>query len=320
MAKNQNSVLGSILATTFALTFFVNAAKAAFPERPVTYVIPFGVGGESGIAARLQQPIFKTITGQDLVIKFRPGGGGAVAWSQLNTMNSDGHTIVGVNLPHILLQPLRGAKYKTKDIATVHIFHYTPHALLVRRASRYKNLQDLIATMNAKPGKVSFSGSGRGTANHLAKAWFDKRLQARSAYQAHKGTAAAMAAMLQEKVDASWAYTTAAVKYDDQIRMLAVAMLERHPKFLDVPTFRELGYDFIGGAYRGIAVPKSSPEELRLKISNIFGEIGFDPNFEKAKLEIGFVPIDIGYEKIPKFLKAQRLEYLPLAREAGIID
>ena len=72
MAKNQNSVLGSILATTFALTFFVNAAKAAFPERPVTYVIPFGVGGESEIAARLQQPIFKTITGQDLVINFVP--------------------------------------------------------------------------------------------------------------------------------------------------------------------------------------------------------------------------------------------------------
>ena len=235
-------------------------------------------------------------------------------------MNSDGYTIVGVNLPHNILQPLRGAKYKTRDIATAHIFHYTPHALLVRRESHYKNLKDLIATMNTKPGTVSFSGSGRGRANHLAKAWFDKRLQTRSAYQAHKGTAAAMAAMLQEKVDASWAYTRAAVRYNDQTRMLAVAMLERHPKFLDVPTFKELGYNFVGGAYRGIAVPKSTPEELRLKISNLFKEIGFDPNFEKAKLKIGFMPIDIGYEKIPEFLKTQRCKYLPLAREAGIID
>ena len=105
----------------------------------------------------------------------------------------------------------------------------------MRRESHYKNLKDLIATMNTKPGTVSFSGSGRGRANHLAKAWFDKRLQTRSAYQAHKGTAAAMAAMLQEKVDASWAYTTAAVKYNDQTRMLAVAMLERHPKFFRRP-------------------------------------------------------------------------------------
>ena len=103
-----------------------------------------------------------------------------------------------------------------------------------------------------------------------------------------------MAAMLQEKVDASWAYTTTAVKYNEQTRMLAAAMLERNPKFLDVPTFKELGYSFVGGAYRGIAVPKSTPEELRLKISNLFKGIGFDPNFEKAKLKIEFMPIDIG--------------------------
>jgi|TARA_Y100000814_G_scaffold151874_1_gene110707 tripartite-type tricarboxylate transporter receptor subunit TctC len=90
--------------------------------------------------------------------------------------------------------------------------------------------------------------------------------------------------------------------------------------FLDVPTFKELGYSFVGGAYRGIAVPKSTPEELRLKISNLFKGIGFDPNFEKAKLKIEFMPIDIGYEKIPEFLKTLRLKYLPLAREAGIID
>ena len=61
MAKEEISLLGSVLATTFALTIFASAAKAAFPEQPVTYVIPFGVGAESGITARLQQPIFKTI-------------------------------------------------------------------------------------------------------------------------------------------------------------------------------------------------------------------------------------------------------------------
>ena len=320
MAKNPIALWGPILVIIVALTFFVSAAKAAFPERPVTYVIPFGVGGESGATARLQQPIFKSITGQDLVIKYRPGGGGAVAWSKLNAMSGDGHTIFGINLPHILLQPLRGAEYKTRDIAVVHIFHYTPHALLVRGESHYKNLRDLIAVMRAKPGKVSFSGSGRGTANHLAKAWFDKQVQARTAYQAHKGTAAAMSAMLQEKVDASWAYTTAAVKYSDQIKILAIAMVERHPKFPDVPTFRELGFDFVGGAYRGIAVPNSTPEELRFKISKLFGEIGSDPNFMKEKTKIGFVPIDIGYEKIREFLQDRKAEYLPFAKGTGIIE
>jgi tripartite-type tricarboxylate transporter receptor subunit TctC len=313
------TLFGTALGMALA-ALLVWPAAAEFPEKPVTYVIPFGAGGESGITARLQSPIFKQNNGQDLVIKYRPGGGGAVVWSQLNTMRGDGYTIVGVNLPHIMLQPLRGADYKTEDLAVVHMFHYTPHAVLVRKESAYKTLQDLIDTMNEKPGKVAFSGSGRGTANHLAQLWFDERLRARSAYNAYKGTAAAIEGLLQEQVDASWAYTTAAVKYSGQLRMLAVAMEARHPKFPDVPTFRELGFDFVGGAYRGIAVPSSTSEAIRHKISNIFGEIGFDPDYIAKKSELGFVPIDVSYEKIPAFLESRRIEYLPLARESGIIE
>ena len=306
-------------ATFAALLAWSLPAAAEFPEKPVDYIIPFGAGGESGITARLQQPVVKKLTGQDLVVKYRPGGGGAVAWSQLNEMSDDGHTLIGVNLPHILLQPLRGANYKTEDLGIVHIFHYTPHAILVREESQYKTLKDLIKVMNAKPGKVSFSGSGRGTANHLAQVWFDERLRAKSAYNGKKGTAAAIAALLDEQVDASWAYTTAAVKYGDKLRMLAVAMEKRHPKFPDVPTFRELGYDFVGGAYRGVAVPKSTTEKIRLKISEIFGRIGDDPAFKSRKSELGFVPLSIGYKDIAAFMTSRRVEYLPLAREAGLI-
>lgn len=294
--------------------------KAEYPEKSVEYVIPFGAGGESGITARLQQPVFQRLTKQDLVIKYRPGGGGAVAWSQLNEMSDDGHTIIGVNFPHILLQPLRGANYKTEDLAVIHIFHYTPHAVVVREESQYKTLADLIETMNAKPGKVSFSGSGRGTANHLAQVWFDERLRTKSAYNGFKGTAAAVAALFDERVDAGWAYTTAGVRYGGKLRMLAVAMDKRHTNFPDVPTFRELGYDFVGGAYRGVAVPNTTPEEIRVRISDIFAQIGKDPAYLARKAELGFVPLSIGYKDIPAFMTSRRVEYLPFAREAGLID
>ena len=320
MSRYRTGISRLGAATFAALLAWSMPAVAEFPEKPVDYIIPFGAGGESGITARLQQPVFMKLTGQDLVVKYRPGGGGAVAWSQLNEMPDDGHTLIGVNLPHILLQPLRGANYKTEDLGIVHIFHYTPHAILVREESQYKTLEDLIKVMNAKPGKVSFSGSGRGTANHLAQVWFDERLRAKSAYNGKKGTAAAVAALLDEQVDASWAYTTGAVKYGDKLRMLAVAMEKRHPKFPDVPTFRELGYDFVGGAYRGVAVPKSTTEGIRLKISELFGRIGDNPAFKARKSELGFVPLSIGYRDIPAFMTSRRVEYLPLAREAGLIE
>ena len=91
MARYGRSLLGRISTTLAALTLFISAASADYPERPIDYVIPFGAGGESGITARLQQSVFKTITGQDIVVKYRPGGGGAVAWSQLNAMTGDGY-------------------------------------------------------------------------------------------------------------------------------------------------------------------------------------------------------------------------------------
>ena len=75
--------------------------------------------------------MFKRITGQDLIIEYKPGGGGALIWSAMKTMPDDGYTIVGFNLPHVIIQPARGAHYKTGDVAGVYIFHYTPNALIV---------------------------------------------------------------------------------------------------------------------------------------------------------------------------------------------
>ena len=106
------------------------------PRRPgrrgsVNYVIPFNPGGESDVAARFQQPLFEQLTGQQLIIQYQTGAGGAQAWSQLNGMAGDGSTIMGTNLPHLILQPMTASVgYQTDDITNVYWFHYTPDAIL----------------------------------------------------------------------------------------------------------------------------------------------------------------------------------------------
>src|SRR4029450_10389943 len=98
----------------------------------VQYVIPFAPGGESDIAARLQAQVFKAKYGQEMIVVNKPGRGGGLAWSQMNNMPGDGYTIVGVNLPHIVLQPLEaGANFKTEDVTPVYFFHYTPDPIIV---------------------------------------------------------------------------------------------------------------------------------------------------------------------------------------------
>src|SRR3546814_10733834 len=88
-------------------------------------------------------------------------------------------------------------------------------------------------------------------------------------YVPFKGTGAAVTALLGEQVSAEWGYTSVGASHKDQVRMLAVAMDERHPQFPDVPTFNELGYELSSGAYRGVAVPKSTPEELDRKSTRL---------------------------------------------------
>src|SRR5688572_15102975 len=141
MRRREFVIAGGALAASLALP-----ARAAYPEKPVRYIIAFAPGGESDIAARLQQSVWRRKFGQELVIESKPGAGGALAWSQLNGFPGDGYTIMGTNLPHIVLQPLEGnVQYKTEDITTVHFFQYTPDGIVVRNESPFRTYQDLVA-------------------------------------------------------------------------------------------------------------------------------------------------------------------------------
>ena len=316
MAQGRRFTLGLAAAITAGLT----AAAVAFPTKSVDYIIPFGPGGESDITARLQQPFFRKMFGQELVVSYKPGGGGAVGWAELNNMPGDGHTIMGVNLPHLVLQPAqKKVGYTTDDITTVYWFHFTPDAIVVKADSPYKTLADLIADAKANPGKVTFSGSGKGTANHLAQVRFDKMAGIKTTYVAFAGTGPSNTALLGGQTTAAWGYTTSAAAMDDQARVLAVAMEKRHPKYPDAPTFKELGFDLVSGAYRGIAVPKSTPEDIRRKLAEMIGKINADPEFQKKMLDGGFAMLDVPYEKNADFMKARSQEFIEAAKEGGIL-
>lgn len=303
-----------ILAATLAVPTYAQV------EGPVNYIIPFGPGGESDISARLQQPFFKDKFGQDLVISYQPGGGGAVGWASLNGLSDDGQTIMGVNLPHIVIKPAqKDVGFTTADLNTFYMFHFTPDAIVVPAGSPYQTLSDLIDDAKANPGQVTMSGSGKASANHLAQIKFDKMAGIQTTYVPFKGTGASVTALLGNQVKAQWGYTTVGAAQGEAVRMLAVAMEERHPLFPDVPTFKELGFDMVGGAYRGIALPKSASAETTKMWSDMIGEINADPEFQKKMLDGGFALLDVGADDMADFMAARSEEYINDAREAGLI-
>ncbi|MCH9808084.1 MAG: tripartite tricarboxylate transporter substrate binding protein [Alphaproteobacteria bacterium] len=296
------------------------ALAADFPSKPINYIIPFNAGGESDISARFQQSVWEKHTGgQPVVIQYQAGAGGAQAWSKLNGMEADGHTVMGINLPHTVLQPMiKDVGYQTDDLTPVHYFHYTPNAIFVSKDSKFKTLQDLIDHAKANPGAVTFAGSGSNSANHLAQAQFDQLAGVKTTYIPFTGTGPSVTAVLGNQTMAGFNYAPSGLNQGDAMRMLAVASEERMPAFPDVPTFKELGFDLVGGAYRGVSVPKDTPEEIRKKVSDIVAAINADPEFRKKMEAGGFVLTEVTYDKMEAFVESKKGEYAKAAELLGL--
>jgi tripartite-type tricarboxylate transporter receptor subunit TctC len=304
-----------------AIVFAVLAtASAAYPDKPVQYIIPFAAAGESDFAARLQAQVFQAKYKQEMIVLNKPGAGGALVWSQMNTMPGDGHTVIGVNLPHIVLQPLEpDAQFKTEDITPVYFFHYTPDALIVGADSPFKTFADLVKAAREKPDAVTIAGSGTNSANHVAAVRLDREMKIKTTYVPFKGTGDLIASVLGGHVSATMSYSTLAIQQKGKMRMLAVATEKRLPQFPDVPTFRELGMNWVDGAYRGVGVPKSTPPAVRKEVSDMMDAINKDPELRKRMVEGGFEVVDVTLEMMPAFMKERTQEYLNSAKTLGLV-
>jgi tripartite-type tricarboxylate transporter receptor subunit TctC len=296
------------------------AAAQPCPERNVQYWQAFPPGGESDLSARHQQTVLKKRCGSiDTVIQYKAGAGGALMWSQMNQLPGDGANIVGINLPHIVFQPIEGqVQYKTADITPVYWFHYTPDLLVVPASSPIKNFADFIAAAKKDPGKLSLGGSGLNSANHAAHERLNAAFGVKTIYVPFKGTGDMANAVLGSQIDGAMTYTTFAINNSTRLRALAVAMERRHPLMPDVPTFRELGVNWIDGAYRGIGVPKSTSPEQRRRISDLWAQLNNDPEMKDLAARNGFELVNVGVDQMDAFMRERSAIYTEGAARLGL--
>ncbi len=314
MRRLPFAALGLLLAAA-------GAAAQPCPDKNVMYWQAFPPGGESDISARHQQVVLKKkCPAIDTIVQYKAGAGGSVMWSQMNTLPGDGVNIVGINLPHMVFQPLEGqVQYKTEDITPVFWFHYTPDALVVREASPIKTFQDFIRVAKEGAGKLNLGGSGLNSANHAAHERLNGSFNVKTAYVPFKGTGDMVNALLGGHIDGAMSYTAFAVNNKSTVRALAVAMEKRHPLMPDVPTFRELGVDWIDGAYRGIGMPKSTPPEARKRMSDLWAALNADPEMKELAAKSGFELVNVGVDQMEPFMKERVRIYTDVAKRMGLV-
>ena len=316
----MNSRTAPLLLAVIGLAAGFAAHAQTCPDRNLMYWQAFPAGGESDIAARHQQTLLKKVCPNiETVVQYKPGAGGGLMWSQMNQLPGDGYNVVGINLPHIVFQPLEGqVQYKTEDVVPVYWFHYTPDALVVAESSPYRTFQDFIKAAKAKPGEISLGGSGLNSANHGAHERLDATFGIKTTYVPYKGTGDMTVAVIGGHVGGAMSYTAFAINNKGKVRALAVAMDKRHPLLPDTPTFKELGVDWVDGAYRGIGVPKSTPPEARKRLSDLWAKINDDPHMKELAAQSGFELVNVGQDKMDAFMKDKIQIYTESAKRLGL--
>ncbi len=296
------------------------ALAQACPEKNVMYWQAFPAGGESDLSARHQQAVLKkkcpTI---ETIVQYKPGAGGGLMWSQINQLPGDGYNIVGINLPHIVLQPLEGqVQYKTADITPVYWFHYTPDAIIVPESSPIKTFQDLVKMAKAKPGDLTLAGSGTNSANHAAHEKLNQVANIKTTYVPFKGTGDLSTAVLGSHVSGAMSYSAFAINNKGKLRAIAVAMDQRHPLLPDTPTFKELGFNWVDGAYRGIGMPRSTPADARKRMSDLWASINNDPEMKALAAKSGFELVNVGVDRMEPFMRERTHAYMDVAKRMGL--
>lgn len=293
-------------ATTLAVAALSCApAHADYPDKPIVVAVQSGPGGSAEIGVRLAAPSLEKCLGVPIVVLNKPGANGDVAYSYLNTAAPDGYTLAIVNVPGVVANSL--AKERDYDL---HKFTYLGSLtggnimISVLRDKPWQTLEELFAHIKESGKPIPISSGGIGSSEHLALLQIEKLIPGvRFQLIPFNDTAASMAALLGGHVELT--ATSQAESYQDQVRTLAIAAPERIEVLPDVPTFKELGIDIVGGSNHTYAGPPGLPDDVAAKLAGCLEETGKDPEYLKTTKDRNFPPIIRNAAETKAFVESQ---------------
>jgi tripartite-type tricarboxylate transporter receptor subunit TctC len=315
MPRKSSAVILAVLALSLCAVTGWSQSKS-YPARQLSYLIPFDPGGQSDVEARRQQPHLSRILGQQVIIDYKVGGGGALGWRELVRSKPDGYLFCGFNIPHTILQPLQqDVGYKTAQLVPVALFQRTPIGLAVPANSPYKTLKDFIDAAKKDPAKLSVGGSSFFSGPHFATLLFEKLAGIKLSYVPFTGAAPQITALLGGHTDAGMTFSNDLVRFKDKTRILALATEERMEEFPDIPTFKELGFDLVESVDRGVVVPPKTPAEVVAKLEAAFLEIAKNPEIQAEMKKQGFVPLAMGAAETKAYLDKLTAQYAAMLKD-----
>lgn len=290
-------ILAAALAATvltFGTVSTASAADDAYPQRSITMLCAWGAGGGSDAVARMIAGIMEKDLGQPIKVVNQTGGGGNIAFSSLMRAKPDGYTIGQVTAELAMNHWQNPAvKITYADFEPLALVNLDAATVTISATAPYKTYEEFVQYIKDNPGKVRAASTSVGGIWHIAMGqWLTALGLPTNAitWIPTSGAAEAMKEMAAGGVDAAFAQLSecATMYQTGKAIPLAVMADKRDPKYPDVPTLKELGVDVSIGTWRGFAVPKGTPDDIKARLTAAIKKAASDPQFTTFMQERGF--------------------------------
>jgi len=275
----------NLLLTGAATLVGLGGAQAArWPERPITFICPWPVGGTADATMRALCQAASRVLGQPIAVDNRAGAAGMLGLKAMASAKPDGYTIGQIpisvtrfsQLGSVAIDPFKDLTYIARTSAQT-------FGIAVRAESPWSSLRDMVMDAKTRPGKINYGTSGVGGATHVGMEEFALAAGIELNHIPYKGGAPALQDLMGGQIDAladssSWAPHV----QSGRLRLLATWGATRTQAFPQVPTLRDAGFDVVVDAPNGVGAPRGLTPDIELRLREAFRVATASPEFAAA--------------------------------------
>lgn len=304
------------------LTLLVGAANAAFPEKPVRLVVPFAPGGGTDLIARTLGHEMSKDLGQPVIIENKPGAGTMIGTDNVAKSAPDGYSVVVASFAHAI-NPVFQTKLvygSNTAFAPVILIGRGPNVLVVRTASPYKSVADLLAAAKSSPEKLTYASQGAGTSAHLAGELFANLAKVKLTHIPYRGAGPALTDLMGGQVDMMFA-TAAAVSTlieNGKLRVLGVTTDEPSAAYKGVAPIATTVPNYRVESWYGLFVPAGTPSAVIDRLNEAARKAARSPDFVR-KLEHEGLVINAGSpSELDSYVQAEEKRWAQIIKDNNI--
>jgi len=317
----RNSLkLFALIAVAVALATAAGVQAAEYPRKPINVLIGFAPGGGSDVMLSMVRPHLEKLFKTTMVPVYKPGSGADIAFTELAMSKPDGYTVGITTTPQVPINPIvRETQWKVSDLIPVANVVTDPGILVVRADGPLKTLADFLKAAKEQPGKLTVGASSAPGDDWFAMLMLNAAAKVETNIVPFSGDGPSWQAALAGHTDASannLSIVYAQVKAG-KLRPLALMADKRTPFLPDVPTFKELGYDFTSGSARGFSMPKGTPKEIVNIFAGTVKQVMDSAEFKSNAEKTAFPSDYQNPEEYAAYLKKLEGVYRPLWETYG---